>query len=226
MSLNGAKRRVAMSAFEMSEFEMLLAGRRLFIFDLDGTLADTSPVHAAAFATALAARGIAVDYGSVAGLTTSAAMEMLLAAAGQRATPAELNALVAAKRAAARENLASVREITGASAFIDAARERHRLALCTSAARATALATVERLGLTGRFDPIVTGDDVVLGKPAPEGFLTVLNQAGVNANEALVFEDSEAGMAAAAATGIDAIRIGDDAAQWHDLTVALAGVMA
>ena len=203
-----------------------LAGRRLFIFDLDGTLADTSPVHAAAFAVALAPRGIGVDYAAVAGLTTHAAMETLLAQAGQRATPAELTALVAAKRAAARTDMAGVREITGASAFVKLAAAHHRLALCTSAARITAQATLAKLGLSGCFDPCITGDDVVNGKPSPEGFLKVLARAGIHASDALVFEDSEAGIASAVAAGIDTIRIGDGGSTWADLATALAGVAA
>lgn len=206
--------------------ERLLARRRLFIFDLDGTLADTSPIHAAAFSDALAPRGIDVDYASVAGLTTLAAMETLLARADQHATHEELAALVAAKRAAARTGLAKVREIAGAAAFVALAAERHRLALCTSAARTTAEATLATLGLSGRFDPIVTGDDIAEGKPSPQGFLAVLDQAGVAAADALVFEDSDAGLAAAEAAGIAAVRIGDGGSDWRELIASLAGVTA
>jgi HAD superfamily hydrolase (TIGR01509 family) len=206
--------------------ERLLAHRRLFIFDLDGTLADTSPVHAAAFAAALAPRGIDVDYASVAGLTTAAAMERLLAGAGQSASAAELTALVAAKRAAARTLMADVQEVAGASAFVNRAAAHHRLALCTSAARSTAEATLEKLGLSGRFDPVITADDVRHGKPSPEGFLAVLAHAGCIASDALVFEDSDAGLAAAAAAGIAAIRIGEGGSTWDELAAKLAGVTA
>jgi sugar-phosphatase len=206
--------------------DRLLAKRRLFIFDLDGTLADTSPVHAAAFAAALAPRGISVDYAAIAGLTTMAAMSALLAQAGQSGTTAELTALVAAKRAAARTNLADVREIAGAAAFVKLAGAHHRLALCTSAASVTAQATLAKLGLSHCFDPCVTGDDVADGKPAPEGFLTVLARAEVDACEALVFEDSDAGLASAAAAGIDAVRIGGGGSTWHELAAVLAGVAA
>jgi sugar-phosphatase len=210
----------------MGEPDRLLARRRLFIFDLDGTLADTSPIHADAFSAALGPRGVEVDYASVAGLTTLAAMEVLLARAGQHATQAEMAVLVAAKRSAARNRLADVREIAGASAFVALAAERHRLALCTSAARITAKATLGALGLSDRFDPMVTGDDIVEGKPSPQGFLAVLEQAGMEPADALVFEDSDAGLAAAGAAGIAAVRIGDGGSNWHALTASLAGVTA
>jgi sugar-phosphatase len=203
--------------------EALLAGRRLFIFDLDGTLADTSPIHAAAFSAAF---GAPVDYPSIAGLTTAAAMRILLAQAGRDADDATVAALVAAKRAAARAGLASVREIAGAGAFVARAAATHKLALCTSGARATVDGTLARLGLAGRFDVEVTAEDMTRAKPAPDGFLTVLDRAGIAAGDALVFEDSDAGLAAAHAAGIDAIRIGPGGSEWPDLTAALAGVTA
>jgi sugar-phosphatase len=208
----------------MPGLEALLAGRRLFIFDLDGTLADTSPVHAEGFAAALAPRGIAVDYAMISGLSTEAAMLRLLAGAGQSADAAEMAALIAAKREAARDGLAAACEIAGASAFVARAAARHRLALCTSAARATAMATLAAIGLAGRFDPIVTADEVPRAKPAPDGFLLALG--AVMPAEALVFEDSDAGLAAAAAAGIDAIRLGEGGADWARLTAALAGAAA
>lgn len=210
----------------MCELDRLLARRRLLIFDLDGTLADTSRIHALAFSKALAPLGIAVDYPAIAGLATWVAMECLLAAAGQRADASQIAALVAAKRAAARTDLADVREMEGATAFIELAGRHHGLALCTSAARATAEATLAGLGLAGRFDPMITADDVASAKPSAEGFLTVLERARVAPADALVFEDSDAGVTAARAAGLDAVRVGEHGADWATLTAALAGVAA
>jgi len=203
--------------------EPLLAGRRLFIFDLDGTLADTSPIHAAAFSTAF---GAPVDYAAIAGLSTATAMRRLLAAAGREADDATIAALVTAKRAAARAGLATVREVFGAGAFVAHAAATHRLALCTSGARATVAGTLARLGFADSFDPVVTADDVTRAKPAPDAFLAVLDRTGIAPDQALVFEDSDAGLAAAHAAGLDAIRIGPGGAEWPDLTAALAGACA
>jgi HAD superfamily hydrolase (TIGR01509 family) len=195
--------------------EALLARRRLLIFDLDGTLADTSPIHAAAFSTAF---GEPVDYAAIAGLTTEAAMRQL----GREADDATIAALVVAKRAAARAGLADVREVAGAGAFVARAAVGHRLALCTSGARATIEGTLARLALPGTFDAVITAEDVARAKPAPDGFLAVLDRTGVSAADALVFEDSDAGLAAAHAAGIDAIRIGAGGSDWPTLTAALA----
>lgn len=207
----------------MLDLARALSGRRLFIFDLDGTLADTSPIHAAAFAEALAPFGIAVDYGAIAGFATADAMRELLEGAGHVADEATIIGLVAAKRAAAREGLTQVQPLPGAREFISRAACSHRLALCTSAARETALRTLKALGLGLDFDPLVTADEARRAKPAPDAFLAVLEQAGVSAADALVFEDSEAGIAAASAAGIATIRIGDKGHAWPELTACLAG---
>jgi beta-phosphoglucomutase-like phosphatase (HAD superfamily) len=66
-----------------------------------------------------------------------------------------------------------------------------------------------------------------VGKPDPEGFLKALHANGVPAHEALVFEDAESGLAAAAAAGIEAVhvvpgRAGDGPqADWQMLNAAL-----
>lgn len=203
-----------------------LSGRRLFVFDLDGTLADTSPVHAAAFDQALATLGITVDYPAIAGLATADAMRRLLLDAGREADEAIIEALVRAKREAAREGLAQVRALPGANEFVEQAGHSHRLALCTSAARATAMRTLSVLGFARTFDPLVTADETARAKPAPDAFVAVLAQTGVAAADALVFEDSDAGLAAADAAGIDTIRIGDRGHAWADLSACLAGASA
>jgi sugar-phosphatase len=80
--------------------------------------------------------------------------------------------------------------------------------------------------MAGRFDPLVTADDVAHAKPSPEGFLAVLERAQVAPADALVFEDSEMGLAAARAAGLDAIRIGAGGMDWARLTTVLGGVTA
>jgi HAD superfamily hydrolase (TIGR01509 family) len=203
-----------------------LSGRRLFVFDLDGTLADTSPVHAAAFAQALAPLGIAVDYLQIAGLATADAMRTLLARSGRAADESTIAELVRTKRNAAREGLAHVSALPGAREFVEQAADSHRLALCTSAARTTALRTLSTLGLAQVFDPVVTADEATRAKPAPDAYLAVLALAGIDAGDALVFEDSDAGLAAAAGAGIETIRIGDRGHAWANLSACLAGAGA
>jgi HAD superfamily hydrolase (TIGR01509 family) len=208
----------------------LLSRKRLLIFDFDGTLVDSSPLHARAFAEAFAPHGVEVDYSRIAGMTTGAAVDRLAAAAGLTLDEAERARLVEAKRdyglALIERELVAVE---GAPDFVRAAGHRFRLALCTSGSRRSVEAALARVGLAGCFDPTITAEDVTRGKPDPEIFLQALARTGAAADEALIFEDADSGIAAAKAAGVDALRIvapdaapGAGEADWPALNAALA----
>src|SRR5262245_51799409 len=79
------------------------------------------------------------------------------------------------------------------------AAERVPLAICSGAARAEIEPVVEAAGLTQCFRAIVSSDDVAHGKPDPEGYVKALELLGADPGEALVFEDTQAGIASARA---------------------------
>jgi HAD superfamily hydrolase (TIGR01509 family) len=208
----------------LSSLAQLLSGRRLLIFDLDGTLVDSSPLHARAFQETFAPHGVSVDYNAVAGMTTAAAVDKL--AAGLALDEGERRRLVGEKRDRALRMLQTeLSAIEGAVDFVRAARSRFALALCTSASRRGAETSLARVGLDGCFDPVITAEDVTRGKPDPEPFLKALSAHDVPPADALVFEDADSGLAAAAAAGIDAVRIvqtpGAEGVRWAPLVAAL-----
>jgi len=84
------------------------------------------------------------------------------------------------------------------------AAERVPLAICSGAARAEIEPVVEAAGLAECFRVIIASDDVVRGKPDPEGYLKTLRLLG-DPKDALVFEDTEAGIASARAAGLPVI---------------------
>jgi beta-phosphoglucomutase-like phosphatase (HAD superfamily) len=84
------------------------------------------------------------------------------------------------------------------------AAERVPLAICSGAARAEIEPVVEAAGLAEYFQTMVTSDDVLHGKPDPEGYLRTLGILD-NPTDALVFEDTEAGIASARAAGLRVI---------------------
>src|SRR5215471_18815128 len=72
------------------------------------------------------------------------------------------------------------------------AAERVPLAICSGAARAEIEPVVEAAGIAPCFRAIVSSDDVVRGKPDPEGYARALALLGVEGADAVVFEDTEA----------------------------------
>ncbi|HEX4847033.1 MAG TPA: HAD-IA family hydrolase [Novosphingobium sp.] len=189
------------------ELARLLAGRTLLIFDFDGTIADSSPLHAQAFTQVLEPLGIPVDYPRLAGRSTRDAVLHSFALAGQPEPESALvEELVRQKQALGRELIASsLMALPAAAALLDWARSRFRLALVSSGSRGTIDIALGRLGLADWFDPLITADDVAQAKPDPQGFLLALDRARVAAEAALIFEDAESGFEAARRAGVTAV---------------------
>jgi HAD superfamily hydrolase (TIGR01509 family) len=84
------------------------------------------------------------------------------------------------------------------------AAERVPLAICSGAARAEIERVVESAGLAPFLRGIVSSDDVVEGKPDPEGYVKAMHELldGVDPADVLVFEDTDAGIASAKAAGV------------------------
>jgi sugar-phosphatase len=183
---------------------LCLRDKRLLIFDFDGTVADTSPLHARAFSQVLAPFGITVDYPAIAGLKTADALRQCLGQRAQDLSADTLDALVLAKQRAVRTMIgAQLEPLPGVDAFLRWVRPRYHLSMATSGSRGTVQLALEKLGYGTWFSPLLCADDVRQTKPAPEIFLSVLRDTGIPASEALVFEDSDAGLLAARRAGID-----------------------
>jgi beta-phosphoglucomutase len=82
------------------------------------------------------------------------------------------------------------------------AAERTLLGICSGAARNEIEPVVEAAGLAACFSAIITSDDVAHGKPDPEGYVKALTLLGADPAGAIVFEDTEAGIASARAAGV------------------------
>jgi len=185
-----------------------IAGKRLLIFDFDGTLADTSPLHARAFVETLAPLGVPVDYSMLAGLKTRDALEKALRTSGRTPQEVDLAALVGEKQRRVRRLIEQeLKPSPQIDAFLRWARTRFRLAMVTSGSRGTIDLALRKLRYENWFDPLICADDVKRAKPAPEGFLRALRLAQCEAAAALIFEDSESGFAAARAAGVEFIDV-------------------
>lgn len=181
----------------------LLQGKRLLIFDFDGTVADTSFLHAAAFEQVLSPLGIRVHYPSIAGMKTEDAMVYSAQNCGHVLSHDQLVTLVKAKQTMVRAMISSRLEpLPGVNGFLKWARQHYHLSMATSGSRGTVSLALEKLGYGNWFSPLVCADDVERAKPYPDVFLKVLRLTHFERTDALVFEDSEAGFLAAGSAGI------------------------
>jgi beta-phosphoglucomutase len=171
------------------------------IFDFDGTLVDTEPIHERALIAVCQPRGARIREGESIGLSDEDAIARGFRNAGLRVEPDEIVELCREKVGAYLELIASM-EVAVYEGALEALRTAGGLgpvALCTAAMRAEADAVLERLGVAGVFDAIVTADDVEAKKPDPAAYRLAMERLGVPA--ALAVEDSPRGVDSAVDAG-------------------------
>jgi beta-phosphoglucomutase len=186
-------------------------GPRAVLFDCDGVLADSEPSHLRAFQQVLAPLGIELtpeayvaDY---LGFDDRGVFTEALRAAGRPIVGADIEALMRRKAVGFRRILESEVQIyPGVAAFV-AACAGLPLAVVSGALRDEVELILRRAGIRAAFTTIVAAEDVIEGKPDPEGYLrglTALRAATgpIEAAECLVVEDSLAGLEAARRAGM------------------------
>lgn len=172
---------------------------RGLIFDCDGTLADTMPLHQIAWDRALADLGGATtpaEMAELAGVPTRRIFSILNERHGFTIDPVAGNEL---KESYYAELVDQVLPIAEVAAVVEQYRGRLPMAVATGGEREVAQATLNQIGLLDAFDTLVTADDVANGKPAPDIFLEAARRIGVAPEHCLVFEDADLGIAGARA---------------------------
>lgn len=195
------------------KLESAFRRKSVIIMDFDGTVADTSRIHEAAFRTVFRAHGIGhFSYAEFAGMPTVDVVKTVVDRAGVDLRPAELSRAVQEKQHIARNLMERLRPMPGALAFIQAAHAASfRLGLATGGSSATVRAGLQALGLEWAFDSVVTADDVDRGKPEPDAYLAVLGELRVEPRKSVAIEDAESGVMAALAAGLDVVAVGENA---------------
>lgn len=177
------------------------------IFDCDGTLADTMPGHFTAWVAALRAGGGDISekqFYSLAGVTSAAIIDILNREHGYTLNVAET---VEAKEKRYVETLHEVEEIKAVADIARTYRGKVPMAVASGGLRSVVHATLDTIGLRPLFDAIVTAEDVVYGKPAPDIFLEAAARLGVAPIDCIVYEDGDPGIVAARAAGMRVIDV-------------------
>jgi beta-phosphoglucomutase len=172
------------------------------VFDFNGTLSDDEPVLCEIFMHLFAEHGKPMSaqeyFDRLAGLSDPEIVRTWLGK-DHPDVQAVIDERIRRYRAAVADGSTVHEHVREAVRY---AAEQVPLAICSGAARAEIEPVVEAAGIASCFRAIVSSDDVVHGKPDPEGYAKTLAILGVAPADALVFEDTEAGIASARAAGV------------------------
>lgn len=183
-----------------------------YIFDLDGTLVDSMPQHYEAWKKALTEVRLPIfdedTYYSMGGRSASDIVAQMAAEQGRSDIDPDEVAVLKRKHYFMILATDPPKVIAKVAEFAKEKKQRDiPLAIATGSALPGALATLKAAGLDGMFDIIVTPDDVINGKPAPDMFLLAAEKMGVAPESCCVFEDAEPGIKGALDAGMSYVRV-------------------
>ena len=180
-----------------------------FIFDCDGTLADSMPLYHRAWQRALSAQGATFDFSwdlfmSRAGMSTALTVEGLNASFG---TALDAKSVEAIQHA---EYLLLIDGVQPIEAVVAVAREyagKLPMSVASGGTRPLVERTLELIGVRDLFPVVVVAADVPKGKPEPDIFLLAAKKMGVEPERCLVFEDGVPGLIGAERAGMKSVLI-------------------
>ncbi len=179
------------------------------IFDMDGVLLDSEPLHYEAVRQALAEQGVDFpydDYARYLGTTLTSTWDELCERYPITMTLAEFEARYNADVLAHYQAGAPL--IRGARELVEQLREAGvPIAVASSSHRMWVDAALEGAGLSDYFDQTTAGDEVSMGKPSPEIYLKAAEKLGMDPTDCIAIEDAPAGVESASAAGMRVVLV-------------------
>lgn len=173
---------------------------KLMIVDMDGTLFDSKDVNFCAYRQAMAEQGFELDHDYYCSCCNGRHYTQFLP---QITTEDKqiLSAIHARKKELYPTFLDKARPNGHLISILRAVRGEYKTALVTTASRVNCYDILNHFQLAGLFDLVLTQEDITRSKPDPEGFLKAMAHFGVEAENTIIFEDSDVGLEAAKKSG-------------------------
>jgi len=180
---------------------------KAYLFDCDGTIVDSMPLHYVAWKTVLAEYGCAFDeklFYAWGGMPVTEIIAALNVRSGL-ALPVE--DVMHRKEAMYYDILPELKAVPEVLEHIHMSHGKIPFAVVSGSTRDSVTRSLETLGILDRFETLVCAGDYGKSKPDPEPFLIAAQRLGVKPEDCLVFEDTEMGIQAATAAGMASVKV-------------------
>ncbi|MEU4526595.1 HAD-IA family hydrolase [Micromonospora ureilytica] len=178
-----------------------------YLFDCDGTIVDSMPLHYLAWQRALEEWGCEFPEDLFYAWGGRPTADIIVALNEQQGLAMPVATVVERRESYYQELLPQLAAVPEVLAHIHDAHRRVPFAVVSGSTRASVTASLDALGLLDRFDVLVCADDYTRAKPDPQAFLLAAEQLGVPPESCLVFEDTDLGIQAATAAGMASVRV-------------------
>jgi HAD superfamily hydrolase (TIGR01509 family) len=180
---------------------------KAYLFDCDGTIADSMPLHYVAWRRALGEWGCAFPEDIFYAWGGLPAAEIIAKLGAQQGLALPVDEVAERKESLYYELLPQLRAVPEVLEQIQLGHGKIPFAVVSGSTRESVTRSLEVLGILDRFATLVCAGDYAKSKPDPEPFLTAAELLGVAPRDCLVFEDTEMGIQAATAAGMASVKI-------------------
>jgi beta-phosphoglucomutase family hydrolase len=180
---------------------------KAYLFDCDGTIVDSMPLHYVAWKKVLSQWGC--DFGeelfySWGGMPVA---EIIAALNVRSGLAMPVDEVMRRKEAMYYEILPQLKAVPEVLEHIQRSYGKIPFAVVSGSTRDSVTRSLKTLGILDRFDTLVCAGDYTKSKPDPEPFLIAAERLGVKPEDCLVFEDTEMGIQAAMAAGMASVKV-------------------
>jgi beta-phosphoglucomutase family hydrolase len=180
---------------------------KAYLFDCDGTIVDSMPLHYLAWKQTLAEWNCEFDEDLFYAWGGRPVADIIASLNERDGLAMPLEQLAHRKEQLYYADLPLLQAVPEVLEHIEASYGTIPFAVVSGSSRESVTSSLEALGLLDRFETMVCAGDYSRGKPDPEPFLMAAQQLGIDPGECLVFEDADTGIQAATAAGMASVKV-------------------
>lgn len=180
---------------------------RAYLFDCDGTVADSMPLHYKAWKQALGEWGCAFDEDLFYAWGGKPVTEIISTLNQMQGLAMPVEVVGKQKESLYYAQLDELKPVPEVLEHIEAMYGKIPLAVVSGGRRDSVVRTLTAIHLLDRFETLVGAGDYDRSKPAPDGFLVAAARLGIKPKDCLVFEDTDLGIESATAAGMASVKV-------------------